>query len=204
MANYQETHRKIVESAKECFLEKGYERSNLREICKRAGVTTGAFYRHFSDKISVFELLVQPALDECKKYYDETEADYYALLNDEDLKKVWDLQEEFVEVFIDIIYKHYDAFKLLLEAADGTSYSDFVHQCAIKETSSMIDYIDEIQKRGFYVADVSSEEYHMLIQAYFSSLFEVVMHDYSKEKALKYSKTLADFYRVGWKNLFKF
>ena len=43
---YDITHKKILESGKELFLKNGYERTNLRELCKKAGVTTGAFYRH--------------------------------------------------------------------------------------------------------------------------------------------------------------
>ena len=52
MANgsYEVTHQKILDSGKKLFLKNGYERTNLRELCKAAGVTTGAFYRHFEDK----------------------------------------------------------------------------------------------------------------------------------------------------------
>jgi len=55
---YDITHKKILESGKELFLKNGYERTNLRELCKKAGVTTGAFYRHFEDKSSIFRELV--------------------------------------------------------------------------------------------------------------------------------------------------
>ena len=38
-----ETQMKILEVGKKEFLEKGYAGANLRNICKRAGVTTGLF-----------------------------------------------------------------------------------------------------------------------------------------------------------------
>ena len=50
LSGYDATHSKILESGIKNFLKDGYEKSNLRKICKEAGVTTGAFYRHFDDK----------------------------------------------------------------------------------------------------------------------------------------------------------
>ena len=38
-----ETQKKILEIGKKEFLEKGYAGVNRRDICKRAGVTTGLF-----------------------------------------------------------------------------------------------------------------------------------------------------------------
>ena len=46
----EETVNRIKESAVQEFLEKGYEKANLRSICKRANVTTGAFYFSFESK----------------------------------------------------------------------------------------------------------------------------------------------------------
>ena len=40
--NYQETHERILKSGLAAFLEEGFEKANLRRICKAAGVTTGA------------------------------------------------------------------------------------------------------------------------------------------------------------------
>ncbi|HHK2054324.1 TPA: TetR/AcrR family transcriptional regulator, partial [Streptococcus pyogenes] len=57
---YELTHKKIMDSGKANFLKDGYERANLRKICKDAGVTTGAFYRHFNDKEDLFISLVDP------------------------------------------------------------------------------------------------------------------------------------------------
>ena len=52
MANgdYEATHKKILDCGKNIFKTQGFEKANLRAICKSAGVTTGAFYGHFEDK----------------------------------------------------------------------------------------------------------------------------------------------------------
>ena len=41
---------RIMESAKEEFLQKGFLDASLQEICKNAGVTTGALYKRFKGK----------------------------------------------------------------------------------------------------------------------------------------------------------
>lgn len=46
----KQTEQKLIKSGKEEFLKKGYAKANLRDICKNAGVPTGAFYFSFENK----------------------------------------------------------------------------------------------------------------------------------------------------------
>lgn len=70
VGTYEITHEKIMESGRTLFLQNGYERTNLRELCKEAGITTGAFYCHFEDKEALFAALVDPAIKGLQKRYD--------------------------------------------------------------------------------------------------------------------------------------
>ncbi len=55
-----ETRARILEAARQCFSQSGYDATGVSEICAAAGVTKGAFYHHFESKQSVFlELLLQ-------------------------------------------------------------------------------------------------------------------------------------------------
>ena len=58
-----ETKKKLLESAKKEFLEKGFMGASLRTIAANAGVTTGAMYRHFKDKDDFFCTLVDEAIE---------------------------------------------------------------------------------------------------------------------------------------------
>ncbi len=44
------TRQEIFDTAVELFDKKGYEKVSIKEICKKAGVSTGAFYHHFKSK----------------------------------------------------------------------------------------------------------------------------------------------------------
>ena len=63
------THKKILEYGKIIFKEKGFEKANVREIFAKAGVTTGAFYGHFEDKLALFSELVQLVIDDVECHY---------------------------------------------------------------------------------------------------------------------------------------
>ena len=62
-----ETKAKILESAKNEFLDKGFVNASLRTIASNAGLTTGAMYRHFKDKDALFCALVDDAIDMATK-----------------------------------------------------------------------------------------------------------------------------------------
>jgi AcrR family transcriptional regulator len=44
------TRHRLLVAASECFAEKGYQATTIREIAADAGVTLGALYHHFKDK----------------------------------------------------------------------------------------------------------------------------------------------------------
>jgi AcrR family transcriptional regulator len=44
----------IIEAARQAFTERGYARTTLREVARRAGVTHGLITRHFSSKEQLF------------------------------------------------------------------------------------------------------------------------------------------------------
>ena len=50
----------IISAASECFAKIGYDQTDVEEICKKANLTKGAFYYHFSSKQDLFlEILDQ-------------------------------------------------------------------------------------------------------------------------------------------------
>lgn len=56
----EDTRQSLIRSAREVIWEKGYDAAALREICRRAGVTTGALYLFFQDKEDLFRQMLEP------------------------------------------------------------------------------------------------------------------------------------------------
>ena len=106
------------------------------------------------------------------------------------------------ESLVDLIYRHFEPLKLLLQCADGTPYSTFVHDVVCMETDLSLKALTAAKAKGLILAELPSEdEMHMICHAYISSLFESVMHDYSKEDMLRYIHTIIAFFSGGAKAL---
>ncbi len=54
------TRERILETALDLFIERGYEKTSLREIAERIGVTKPALYYHFASKEEILETLIEP------------------------------------------------------------------------------------------------------------------------------------------------
>ncbi|HTO06127.1 MAG TPA: TetR/AcrR family transcriptional regulator [Myxococcota bacterium] len=58
----ERSRKKILDSARAVFFEEGFERANLDEVARRAGLAKGTIYRHFDSKAELYvEVLVQNA-----------------------------------------------------------------------------------------------------------------------------------------------
>lgn len=49
----KQTEQKILQAALELMREQGYDGVSVRDICTKAGITTGAFYHHFPSKEAI-------------------------------------------------------------------------------------------------------------------------------------------------------
>ena len=57
-----DTRDRILQTATDMFVEQGYDKTSLREIAERVGVTKAALYYHFESKEEIFRTLMQPVL----------------------------------------------------------------------------------------------------------------------------------------------
>lgn len=55
----QRTRSRLIEAATEVIREKGYDRTTLEEIARRAGMTRGAIYNNFKDKEDLFLAVIE-------------------------------------------------------------------------------------------------------------------------------------------------
>jgi AcrR family transcriptional regulator len=85
------TKKKILLASIECFSEKGFQKTSLREIAKKAGVTVGAVYHHFQDKKDLlmksnraFQILslesLRTAMDKYEDFFEALSAAFHTHL----------------------------------------------------------------------------------------------------------------------------
>ena len=100
----------ILESAKQEFLSKGFEKASLKEICNNAGVTTGAIYKRYKDKEELFAAVVSDTIQDLKKLIDEKCHVDVTKLSNEVLVKSWEMDESYMMWWFHYLFEHYDCF----------------------------------------------------------------------------------------------
>ena len=64
-------------------------------------------------------------------------------------------------------------------------------------------YYALLKEKGKMTGNVSRELHHMITSAYFTAAFETVVHDMTRDQAIKYVKELAAFFNSGWAGLLR-
>ncbi|WP_432403529.1 TetR/AcrR family transcriptional regulator [Wukongibacter sp. M2B1] len=203
MSTKKNSKEKILICAKKEFLEKGYKDASLRNIVKTAGVTTGAFYAHFSNKHQLFEILVKPALEEFNNMHENMSRQYYELLDTKRInnESLWSISDYNMKRHIDYIYSYLDEFKLIFVYSEGTKYANLIEQVVNCSVEEGLRYFEYLKKQGIKVNRISREELHILSHIHFSAIYEVVKHDMSKSEAYKYLDTITKFFVAGWNSV---
>ena len=196
------TLQKIKTEGKREFLEKGFKDASLRNIVKRADVTTGAFYGYYPDKEALFEALVKPVADGILSMFSEMETDFLEGLDTGTDPGAYRMDGFSIRRFIDYIYAHYDAFKLLFTCADGTAYGSFTDKLVELDVDSFYHYFDWLEQAGIPFHKPDHNLLHILTNAHYSAILEIVVHDMPKEAALVYADTILKFFISGWNSVF--
>mgnify|MGYP002623340165 CR=1 FL=1 len=194
----ENTLEKIHDIATREFLEKGFRGASLREIVKKAGVTTGAFYGYYKSKEELFDALVSSHGEYVRQifygYVDEflalPQSDWPAHMDDYSKKGMLEMYE--------YVSEHKDVFRLILKASEGTKWENYVHEIVEAEIDITHKFYEAIQKIGYkpYILNPMLE--HMIISGEFTGLFELVIHDISKEDGRRCVEELHDFYEAAW------
>lgn len=185
---------RILESGKKEFLEKGFEKASLKNICERAGVTTGALYKRYEGKEGLFCAVVEDTLKDLELVTEKKSAVDPGALSDEELIRSWDMDEHAMEWWFDYLEKRREGFVILLRGAAGTKYADFPHDWVQRITEATYGYYEEAYRRGLTKKKVSREEMHIMLTAFWTTIYEPFIHDFSKEKIREFNRSICQLF----------
>jgi len=180
----------ILRSAKEEFLSHGFEGASLRAICKNAGLTTGAFYNHFSQKEDLFDALVDPMIEEFRGVYGTVMS-----------RELEDLNTGVENELTSITYAiaHRDEFRLLFECSRGTKYEDFKNEL-----------INEVFYPGYQAVfdryagkTVDPALVKLILKMKFAEYMELIYGDYTMDEVRKLITQISLFSVAGFHGLLK-
>lgn len=192
---------KILECARDEFMEKGFNDASMRTIAERAGYTTGMLYSRFADKDRLFRALVGEGADELYDYFKGVQDEFAGFPAEKQIAEMHSYVDSKVDVMVDIIYRHFDAFRLIVTGSAGSSYQYYIDKMIEIETDNTERFIRLLKSAGVKVKDIRADLNHMLASALFNGMFEVVAHALPKEDAVVYIKRLQEFFNAGWDKL---
>lgn len=191
---------RILNAAKEEFLEKGYMKASLRQICADAGVTTGALYNRYAGKDELFQAIVSPFMEKLNAMCVQVEEQDTVFAEDTDIEKIWQNPNESMPYLIDILYQNFDYFKLLICCAEGSCYENFFEDFVKNGTTGTFRVMKIAYEKGIAKYLPEEDELHVLLTAYYAAIFEPIRHNYSKEKAIQYGETISRLF--NWRDVF--
>ena len=194
-------HVKIMAAARNEFMEVGFDKSSMRSIAERCGMTAAGLYRHCIDKEDLFDQIVSPAVERINRWIDAHVARYVEAVNQEEHIQWRDSE---IDLMHEVIYPNMEQYHLLLAKSKGSKYENFLHDLTQQRQNQLLSYIPMLKSQGYKVWDIEPKELHLLLSAYTTAMFEPVVHNYSMEEALRCLKTVEAFFLPGWKKLMGF
>ncbi len=192
---------RIMESAKKEFLAHGFENASLKTICEDAGVTTGALYKRFKGKEELFCAVVADTIKALNDFVEMRSSAQVCDLTDDTLINAWEMNESMLPWF-DYLYRYHDGFVLLISCAAGTRYSNFQHDFVESMTVKTHEYFMEAKRRGLTHADISIEEMHILLSAFWTTVYEPFIHGYTWEQIEAHSEIICNLF--NWNKVLGF
>ena len=200
--NTKETVDKLLKSAKKEFTEKGYMKASLRNICKEAGVTTGALYFFFKDKDDLFRGVVGASMAELKSVIES-----HMSIEEEDIKNYSpgmniDLEDDLAAAaeVVKTLYKYKEEFELVISGSQGSSFENAIDDMA----DLMNNHYTEMfwHMKGYKSKKHMTKEdkfiVHWMSHDQVDIFVHLLTHCPNEKEALKQLKGMFSYITGGW------
>ena len=192
---------KLLECAKAEFLEMGFQEASLRVIAAKADTSTGAIYTRFQDKEGLFYALADGTVNRLLDWFEKGQQAFADQPSETQEKDVFTYKPDLWEELVNYIYDHWDIFRLLVRCADNSCYDDMLNRMIDIEVNYTYKFLESTGNKALANGALTPMLVHMLSNAFYSGLFEVVRHQMSKDDALTYVRQLRRFFVCGWADL---
>lgn len=194
----KKTKKKLTECAKREFIEKGYMKASLRNICKEAGVTTGALYFFFEDKAALFDSVVGAPLQEL-----------LAVINSHFNRELQQfdpeqggLEEDFKAAndILTTMFKYKEEFELVLNRAQGSQYENIVdtivehiykHYLEIYWRMKKYNSSKQLKKEDMFIV-------HWMAHDHIDIFIHLLTHCKDEKDARKQIRVMFNYMIGGW------
>ena len=188
---------RLLASAEAEFLDKGFIKAELKTICENAGITTGAVYKRYKGKEDLFCAVVDDIAGRLDAFVEERSNIDFSSLSDEEIYQSWQMTYDAMIPLFNLLYEHHDTFTLLINKAAGTRYENFNHDFVTRMSHAYEQFYAEAKKRCLTQAEVTQEEFHVLLSSFWTCICEPFVHEMSWEQIKEHCRVVCRFFNWG-------
>lgn len=185
---------RLLASAEAEFLDKGFIKAELKTICENAEITTGAVYKRYKGKEDLFCAVVDDIAEQLDLFLKKRSGLDFSVLSDKEIYDSWQMTYDSMLPLFSLLYQHRDTFTLLIDKAAGTRYENFNHEYVTKMSYAYEQFYAEAKKRRLARAEVSREEFHVLISSFWTCVCEPIIHKMSWEQIEEHCRIVCRFF----------
>ena len=195
------TRDRILNSAKKCFLEYGFQAAPLRKIAKDAGFTSGALYGYFDSEEALFYVITDPIADRLIKKLNEIKEEMDKIPDQDRLRQMGSAYYHHIPEIVELLLSDRDAVKLIVTGSRGTRYEAFVETIASRNTANIENAVRKSKEN--HIEGIQEEILAILMEEYIATLFRLVTSDRDKEMIINCMEMIGRVYETGITNLMK-
>lgn len=177
----------IIRAGKQEFLKYGYKGASLRNICKQAGVTTGAFYFQFENKEQLLDEILRPVITYFSAMVQKSTMEEF-----EGESSSADGDEQMLEMF----WNYKEECQILLEGTAGTAYE------------KVFEELQEGLRQGFLlffgkygISDVDEKLLDVIVKMRVESYLTIIRKEYTLEETKKLARQIGIYCDAGFEAL---
>ncbi|SEL09433.1 TetR/AcrR family transcriptional regulator [Ruminococcus albus] len=190
---------RLLASAQAEFMKHGYLKAELKTICENADITTGAVYKRYKGKEDLFNAVVENIVNELNNFVESRSNTDFSAFSDDEIYNSCEMSYESMMPLFKLLYKNRETVSLLIDKAAGTRYENFNHEYVTKMSYAYEQFYYEAYKRGLAHAEVTREEFHVLISSFWTCVCEPIIHDMSWEQIEEHCRIVCRFF--NWQDV---
>ena len=193
---------RILQVAHREFIKNGVQRTCIRNVARKAGVTVGNLYHYFDSKDTLFCAVLQPLLTALDRYILSHNDEEFLSINVFDLRQQ---QVNHITTMLTLVKQFRPELRLLLFNAKGTSLEGYKNKIIDHQMKVGMEYLRLMKERYPHInTDISPFLTHLTCSTWMTLFCELVEHeDYSEEKIKLALEQYVTFGMAGWKELMK-
>ena len=193
---------RILQVAHREFIKNGVQRTCIRNVARKAGVTVGNLYHYFDSKDTLFCAVLQPLLTALDRYILSHNDEEFLSINVFDLRQQ---QVNHITTMLTLVKQFRPELRLLLFNAKGTSLEGYKNKIIDHQMKVGMEYLRLMKERYPHInTDISPFLTHLTCSTWMTLFCELVEHeDYSEEEIKLALEQYVTFGMAGWKELMK-